>query len=111
MFDWLTKIHIPCKIHYETWIDLSTATLDPFAPNARHKHKNLHLVMEEKKMRTLIFKKDDDTPKRIAPTSIVSIAPLLNSSNSNKERRERRRGGTNSKLHQGVRKRVDGGLR
>jgi hypothetical protein len=28
MFDWSTKIHIPSEIHFETWIDLSTATLD-----------------------------------------------------------------------------------
>jgi hypothetical protein len=75
MCDWSTKIHIPSEIHYETWIDLLTATLDPYAPNARKEYRNLYLVKEEKKMRTLEFKINDDSPKKIAPTSVLSIAP------------------------------------
>jgi hypothetical protein len=51
MFDWSTKIHIPSEIHYETWIDLSTATLDLYAPNVRNNYRNLHLVKEEKRRR------------------------------------------------------------
>jgi hypothetical protein len=35
----------------------------------------MYLVKEEKKMRTLKFKIDDNSPKKIAPTSVVSIAP------------------------------------
>ncbi len=66
MFDWSTKIHIPSEIHFETWIDLSTATLDPYAPNTRNKYRNLHRAKEEKKMRTLEFKIDDDSPQKIA---------------------------------------------
>jgi ribosomal protein L16 Arg81 hydroxylase len=50
MFNWATKMHIPGEMNYLTWINLSTATLDPSAPNARNKHKQPHLVRVEKKM-------------------------------------------------------------
>jgi hypothetical protein len=76
MFNWSTKIHIPSEIHYETWINMSAATLDPFAPNARNKYRNVLLVMEGKKMKTFEFKIDDDTPKKRTPTSVVSITPV-----------------------------------
>jgi hypothetical protein len=75
MFDWSTKIHIPCESHYETWIGLLTAILDPYTPNASNKYRNLHLVKEEKGLRTLELK-IDDSPKKIQPTSVVSIAPV-----------------------------------
>jgi hypothetical protein len=53
IFNWATKIHIPCNIQYKTLIHLSAAMLDLSAPNARNKYRNLHVVTKEKKMRTL----------------------------------------------------------
>ena len=88
MFDWSTKIHIPSEIHFETWIYLSTATLDPYAPNARNKYRNLYLVKEEKKMRTQEFKIDIDSPQKIEPTSVVSIAPVTPPTATKKEEKK-----------------------
>jgi hypothetical protein len=88
MFDWSTKIHIPSEIHYETWINMSTTTLDPFAPNARNKYRNVLLVTEEKKMRTVKFKINDDTPKKRTPTSVVRIAPVTPPTASKEEIKE-----------------------
>jgi hypothetical protein len=87
-FDWSTKIHIPCEFHYETWINLSTAILDLYALNARNKYRNLHLVKEEKEIRTLEFKINDNSPQKIEPTSVVSIAPVTPPTVTKEEKKE-----------------------
>jgi hypothetical protein len=49
----------------------------------------MHLVKEEKKMRTLEFKIDDDSPQKIAPTPVVSITPVTpQTATKKKEKKE-----------------------
>jgi hypothetical protein len=69
-------------------INLSTATLDPFAPNTRNKHKHPHLVSIEKRKRALKFKTRNDTPKNLTPSSSVSNATVTLPTTSKQEEEE-----------------------
>ena len=90
MLDWSTKIHVPFENHYETWINLETATFDPFAPNARNKDRNLYVRTEEKKMRFKKFRKKDDSTSRtkVSRTYTVSIPPVTPPTATKKEKKE-----------------------
>jgi hypothetical protein len=85
----VTKIHIPGEImNFLKQIDLCTASLDPFAPNARNKHKHPHLVSIEKRKRALEFKTHNDTPKDLTPSSSVNNATVTPPTTSKQEEEE-----------------------
>jgi hypothetical protein len=71
-------IHIPDTRFYDTLIDLSTARLDPFAPNARNKHGYPHLSTTYTKTATCQLITPDKKIKNKEPPKPVT--PYLSNS-------------------------------
>jgi hypothetical protein len=89
MFDWSTGIHVPGETHFLTFINLSTATIDPFAPNARNKEKQPHLVSTTEKMGKPKFENNNDTPNKLTKSAYSSrIATVTPQSTLRREEAE-----------------------